>query len=438
MEKQFTQQKDKIIETAFREWAKSFFTKTSLSIVAKKLNLSKAALYRYFTNKDHLLNSMTEKFISNIDQVTTRFISAHKKGPLRTLIHEYYDFLFTYFCQHPYYFAFSHSHLMRIKPKHGQQFVRLRQKIDHIFKAALMKSGHTEDGDRLGISVRFIQLTGFFWLMQLFRTDHESGRSAPFFDFSQKINQKKIRQHVSKIQDYCLNGFTSSPPPANLNMSAIENTNWIKPDEMPEPDRIFSAIEQVISEEGYINASVEKIAARIGIHKSSLYFYFKNRDDMLLKTIKREQEHFIDLTNARLKKLNDFSEQLYSFIITLTSYTVNNPGMIIVLNWARYQNVGITLPKRELHKLFSRCDLINQALEHRSLRGSTQDFHSIFVFIFFLIMHKLSELPVKVENHNHYLPFTRQIFTLFCRGITGEIIRTKESQQQKGKVYVKP
>jgi len=158
---------------------------------------------------------------------------------------------------------------------------------------------------------------------------------------------------------------------------------------------------------------------------------------MLFKTIKREQEHFINLTNIRLKKLSSFNEKLYSFIIALTSYTVNNPGMITVLNWARYQNVGIALPHQELHKIFSKFDYISDALEHGSLRGGKEDFNAIFVFIFFLIMHKLRELPVKVKDHSNYLPFTRQIFSLFCNGITGYISRNKKPHQQKGKAYVK-
>ncbi|MBN1799221.1 MAG: TetR/AcrR family transcriptional regulator [Spirochaetales bacterium] len=435
MKKPFNAQKIRILETAFREWSKTQFTKTSLSAVAKELKLTKAALYRYFTSKDHLLNSMTEKSAHDMETALNEFIKSHGKDSLQKLIQHYYAFLFKFFQEHPYYCAFFHSYLMRTNPEHERQFLPLKQKIDRIFISALLNDGHTDDNECLEHSLRFIQLTGFFWLMQLFRNEQQTHQR--FFDFSKQASQESIRQHIRKSQIYCLNGFTANLDYNEIDTAAIEKTSWIQPREMLKADRIFSAIEQVIAEEGYTNASVEKIATRIGINKSSLYFYFKNKNDMFFKTIKREQEHFIDLTNTRLQKMNSFSEKLYSFIITLTSYTVNNPGMITILNWARYQNVGIALPHRELHKIFSQFDFKTDALQHDSLSDSKQDFSTIIIFIFFQIMYKLQDLPIKGKSHNNYLPFTRQIFSLFCNGITGYISRNKKPLQQKGKAYVK-
>ncbi len=63
--------KDKIIRTAFAEWGKFFFRNTSLSVIIKKLRITKPALYRYFKNKKELINSMKlkilDKFYERID-----------------------------------------------------------------------------------------------------------------------------------------------------------------------------------------------------------------------------------------------------------------------------------------------------------------------------------------------------------------------------------
>jgi AcrR family transcriptional regulator len=249
----------------------------------------------------------------------------------------------------------------------------------------------------------------------------ESSKTAP---------DEMINKSLQNTIDYCLHGFVLDKEHAFMNMESIEKRSWIQQSEMLKPDRIFSGIEEVIAEQGYAKASVEKIAARIGINKSSLYFYFKNKNDMLLKTIIREQEHFYNLASARFKELPSFPEKLYSFIIALTSYTVNNPGMITVLNWARYQNIAVVLPKQELKKIFSKFDFISQALEKDCLRVGQEDPHNIFIFIFFLIMHKLREVQIQHKSNYGYFLFTRHIFLLLCNGLTCQI-RKKTSQKER-------
>ena len=55
--------KAKIIDAAFRAWSRTFYQKTSLSQVARKLEVSKPALYRHFPNKKALIQAITECFL---------------------------------------------------------------------------------------------------------------------------------------------------------------------------------------------------------------------------------------------------------------------------------------------------------------------------------------------------------------------------------------
>ena len=68
-----------------------------------------------------------------------------------------------------------------------------------------------------------------------------------------------------------------------------------------------------MTEEGIQNASVDKIAAKVGMSKSSLYFFFKNKDEMLTKMVEREQEHVKGLLLERLKGFAGFPEQAYCY-----------------------------------------------------------------------------------------------------------------------------
>ncbi|MEJ2662928.1 MAG: TetR/AcrR family transcriptional regulator [Spirochaetia bacterium] len=427
MHSRFESQRNKILETAFTIWARSQFSKTSLSLVAGELKLSKAALYRYFANKEHLQTAMVEKYINDMGAALAAFIKDHGKEPATLLITSYYSYLFDYFLAKPHYYAFLHSYLMRTTPGHQERFLKLRNTIDDLFFSALQAAGHSPDREDLLLSIRYIHMTCFFWFMQLYMSVQPAGTHPHSIDFSQRIPEDKRSRYLNKSIEYGLSGLVAADDYPPVDCAAIEASVWVRPDEMPEPDRIFSAIEAEIAESGYVKASVEKIAARIGINKSSLYFYFKNKNDMLFKTIKREQEYFFKLVLPRLDAQPDFHNKLYAFIIAITSYTAHNPGMITVLNWARYQNIGMSLPKHELHKIFDKFEFLRRALDRGILRGTVEDFRPVFIFVFFFIMHKLRELPVKTTAKTTYLGYTRRIFSLFCGGIHAQLTSEKRS-----------
>ena len=60
------EQKANIISAAFSEWSKTHFTSMSLAKVAKKLSLTKPALYRYFKNKAELLQTMVTTLVNDL------------------------------------------------------------------------------------------------------------------------------------------------------------------------------------------------------------------------------------------------------------------------------------------------------------------------------------------------------------------------------------
>ncbi|MCK5674296.1 MAG: helix-turn-helix transcriptional regulator, partial [Spirochaetales bacterium] len=52
-----------IIDTAFKVWGEDSFYNTSLSTLAEAMGLTKPAIYRYFKNKDAILQAMKNDFI---------------------------------------------------------------------------------------------------------------------------------------------------------------------------------------------------------------------------------------------------------------------------------------------------------------------------------------------------------------------------------------
>lgn len=56
-----------IVETAYRLFAENGFEKTSLSMIAKEVGISKPAIYYYFESKDALIDFLFEEICKEID-----------------------------------------------------------------------------------------------------------------------------------------------------------------------------------------------------------------------------------------------------------------------------------------------------------------------------------------------------------------------------------
>jgi AcrR family transcriptional regulator len=64
-------------------------------------------------------------------------------------------------------------------------------------------------------------------------------------------------------------------------------------------EKILSVAGKLISQRGYKGTSLQKISDEVGLHKSSLFHYFKNKEEILLRIL----EHSTDEVSANLAKI---------------------------------------------------------------------------------------------------------------------------------------
>jgi len=67
-------------------------------------------------------------------------------------------------------------------------------------------------------------------------------------------------------------------------------------------------------------------AANIGV--SSLYLYFKNKEDLYLTLMKTKIDDFSDKTMGSIKDVADPSEAISAFITMSLSYAKKHPALI--------------------------------------------------------------------------------------------------------------
>jgi AcrR family transcriptional regulator len=64
-------------------------------------------------------------------------------------------------------------------------------------------------------------------------------------------------------------------------------------------EKILSVAGKLISQRGYKGTSLQKISDEVGLHKSSLFHYFKNKEELLLRIL----EHSTDEVSTELGKI---------------------------------------------------------------------------------------------------------------------------------------
>jgi len=67
-------------------------------------------------------------------------------------------------------------------------------------------------------------------------------------------------------------------------------------------ERILHAAEELFAEKGYSAATVEEVAKRAGIGKSTVYEYFDSKDEIFRQTLKAGLESYLDAMKGRLKQ----------------------------------------------------------------------------------------------------------------------------------------
>jgi TetR/AcrR family fatty acid metabolism transcriptional regulator len=97
---------------------------------------------------------------------------------------------------------------------------------------------------------------------------------------------------------------------------------------------ILQAAEDVLSEKGYHEMSIDEIAARVGIAKGTVYLHFGSKDELVLALIERDLQRVLDMVESNAAqattprgKLEAIFETIYRSFFdkhTRMTYLINN------------------------------------------------------------------------------------------------------------------
>ncbi|MCZ7566934.1 MAG: TetR/AcrR family transcriptional regulator [Burkholderiales bacterium] len=123
-------------------------------------------------------------------------------------------------------------------------------------------------------------------------------------------------------------------PARTLRATARATKSGLSP---PQPtlhatDRILEAAAEFFALHGYANSSLDDVAALAGLTKGAVYYYFKDKESLLLETLHQIEDRSIDTTAEKVREGGgSATDQLQRFVRYQTRWAAQHPRDLAIL-----------------------------------------------------------------------------------------------------------
>ena len=111
-----------------------------------------------------------------------------------------------------------------------------------------------------------------------------------------------------------------------------ESSPRIKPFRKPEKiEAILDAACKVMARKGFAQVSMNDIAKEAGEHKSLLFYYFKNKDQLFLELFHHLSRKYVDMISDIAELPNDFDDKLAKGFNTFHQFMTDDPEWLLMI-----------------------------------------------------------------------------------------------------------
>jgi len=187
-------------------------------------------------------------------------------------------------------------------------------------------------------------------------------------------------------------------------------------------DLILQAAEDVFVEKGYYNASMDEIAARVGIAKGTLYLHFACKEDMVAALLKRKLQAFKEKIESLVNEEGTARDKLAAILRIMYTDVLSSHYRLVLSFYHSSEMPPLLREKRaEVSDLFSQiATQISRLIEEGKATG---DFDSsipteVTVSIFFSLLPPPTYKRLVVEGSLKPEELAKYIERVFFNGIT--------------------
>lgn len=101
---------------------------------------------------------------------------------------------------------------------------------------------------------------------------------------------------------------------------------------LPTTDKILEAAAELFASHGYVHSTLDDVAALAGFTKGAVYYYFKDKESLLLEVLQRIETRSIDTTIANVQERGGSATgRLEAFVRYQTRWAAQHPRDLAVL-----------------------------------------------------------------------------------------------------------
>jgi len=319
--------KEKILECAFGLYEKPRMSEISLSEIAAKAGISKTAIFRHYKNKEELMEKMREKFFEAFALMISQLDDSRKPYNLKGVekaVRCVFDF-----CQnYPNYLSyFLQESLSDELLTEGVNMVLLDNGIN-VINEDVFKDKKNYVAQNMVPS--FFQHTLLHFLILAY-----SSKNAFV-----KIND--IERYKTKVSELIYSGLGKKKNPISPERKKeLDEHCKVQLESDEKSNRFFNAFVELLQNNRSSKITVEKIAAALGMAKSSIYSFFANKNDYLMNMLFQETERVCAILKEKSTAATNPDEAIYIMMRTQANYFALRPQVIMLHGYFIFQEAAL-------------------------------------------------------------------------------------------------
>ncbi|MDR0551199.1 MAG: TetR family transcriptional regulator [Spirochaetaceae bacterium] len=332
--------KREILEAAFRVWGADYYLKTSLSELAASLGVTKPALYRHFGGKDELLEAMFNDFTARFSKFIKPYFGTPPPPPDNNEDAPSAD------SREPLYWK---TRIINIALKFAEFYARNRDcfifSMIHVYGNDEHERLIFECLEGLGFGRRRPDASSFVMLEfvmcgMIFMTAcfHKTNTF-------QKITHNEgqnIEEFLQTVEYFVKHGMgLNADTISHLDWEGIEREIIKTPFVQIDASQAVKAAIKVIAEKGPWDATMEKVAEKLGISKSTMYSHFESKREMIKNVFLTEADGLTRFALLHVSKTGTSEECLYRAVFSIAHYLRENSDILLALDHIRKRRSDI-------------------------------------------------------------------------------------------------
>jgi AcrR family transcriptional regulator len=302
--------KERILMAALMEMSSSHDHTASLGGVAKRVGISKAAIFRHFKDKSVLVDAMKSRFF---DDVSVALLAAAPESGILSS-HDMVRAINRFLVSKPEYFG-----VIKMLCSQGKGMDTL---IAHEFGSRGIKSLKKGEGANLSEMAGVYCFTTIVYFVLHYRMVAD-----------QNGTTVTAEQFADKLSGFIIDGWPEIRDLTPAEKKECDKKCIVTAESLPGEDRFFGALIAVIFKFGFSGITMERIAEELGMVKSSIYAFFANKEELVHGLLRKEVTYLIALLSEKLAGTTDVSVAVYIFLHVMYNYMVVRPALIAVIVW---------------------------------------------------------------------------------------------------------